>query len=331
MKNVLIRYWFVFSLLTAVIFGLLWPDFFDDKMAWLKPNMVIVTALFLIALTMPGRRVTDEVRRPWAALYAVLISYGFLPAAAWFLGAWMRADFHVGAFITVCGPCTLASAVLWTRLAGGNEATALLATVFSTASSWLLTTLWLTATTGTAVALDPFVMMSELLLYLVLPIGVGQLLRQWQPILHVATRHRFALGICSQLLILAILLRSAAKVGLNLRGESVNLTWLELGSSGLFCVGLHLAALAFGWWSSPWLGIDRPRQTAIAFACSQKTLPVALLVFDGYFETRFPLAIVAILFYHAGQLICDTAIAERMGQVRETSTASMPTGDKAID
>ena len=51
------------------------------------------------------------------------------------------------------------------------------------------------------------------------------------------------------------------------------------------------------------------RSLAIAFASSQKTLPVALLVFDEYFQEQFPLAVVSIMFYHAGQLLWDTAIA----------------------
>jgi sodium/bile acid cotransporter 7 len=268
-----------------------------------------------MAWTLPSRSLAAEVTRPGPALWAVLLSYGLLPAAAWFVGAWLPlADLRVGTVICVSGPCTLASAVLWTRLAGGNEATALLITVLSTSSSWLITTAWLTATTGTAVALDPVALMLDLVVSLILPVGAGQLCRAVPVLLSVATRRRTALGVLSQLLILAILVRAAAQAGAHLHAGTAPLSPAAIVSTAAFCMGLHLMTLAAGWWSAAWLGIDRPRRIAVAFGCSQKTLPVALLVFNEYFIDRFPLAIVPILFFHAGQLLWDTAIAKRLAR-----------------
>jgi len=77
----------------------------------------------------------------------------------------------------------------------------------------------------------------------------------------------------------------------------------------LVCLGIHLAALAGGFWSSRALRFDRPSQIAVAFACSQKTLPVALVLFD-YFKERYPLAVVPMVLYHLGQLFVDTFIAD---------------------
>jgi predicted Na+-dependent transporter len=204
--------------------------------------------------------------------------------------------------------------VLWTRLGGGNEATALLVTLISTATSWLVTTLWLTATTGTAVALDAGGMMLDLLVYLVAPVAAGQLCRAAPPLLAVATRHRAALGVLSQVLILGILLRASAQAGLELAGGGSELGWGAVLQVAGFSMALHLGVLAAGWETGRWLGFDRGRRIAIAFASSQKTLPVALLVFDQYFQRTYPLAILSILCYHAGQLLWDTAIAARMAR-----------------
>ena len=54
------------------------------------------------------------------------------------------------------------------------------------------------------------------------------------------------------------------------------------------------------------------RCIGIAFSCSQKTLPVSLLLFDEYYKTAYPLAVVPLLCYHAGQLLLDTLIAQRL-------------------
>lgn len=310
MLRSLVRHWFLLALLIEVAAAWTWPHILEPATAWLEPRAVVLGALFLMAWTLPSRSLAAEIARPAAALWAVALSYGALPAAAWVLGAWLpQTDLHVGTLISVTGPCTLASAVLWTRLAGGKEATALLVTVLSTASSWLITSAWLTATTGTIIALDVGGMMVDLLLYLLLPVAAGQLCRAIPPLLTIADRYRTALGVLSQVLILAILLRAAAQVGIHLHAGSAALSAGVILIAAGYCMGLHLAALAAGWYSSGWLRFDRSRRIAVAFSCSQKTLPIALLIFNDYFADQFPLAIVSILFYHVGQLLWDTAIA----------------------
>ena len=90
------------------------------------------------------------------------------------------------------------------------------------------------------------------------------------------------------------------------------------------CLGVHLAALFFGLVSSRLLRFERSNQIAVAIAGSQKTLPVALSLFDTYFVAGYPLAVVPLVFYHVGQLLLDTVIAERL----LTSPAQSPTLNK---
>src|SRR5260370_10794978 len=149
MMAFLARRWFLLILAGGVGLALARPGFF----LWtggLDPRVVVGASLFLMAWTLPSRRLGHELRRPWAALWALVLSYGLLPAAAWIIGPSLLPDYGIGIQIIASVPCTLASAVLWTRLAGGNEATALLVILLSTASSWLLTTAWLALATGTS-------------------------------------------------------------------------------------------------------------------------------------------------------------------------------------
>jgi sodium/bile acid cotransporter 7 len=298
------------------------PEWLSPITARLPPLVVVAPALFLMALGLDGARLYGAVVRPLPALWAVVISYGAVPTLGW-LGGWLllHPEMRLGLMISASVPCTLASAVLWTRLAGGNEATALLVILLTTGTSWLATTFWLFLGTGTHVHIDAGVMMTELFLVLVVPVAVGQLLRALKPVARMADRWRGALGVVSRLLILAIILKAAvdfrrkvAQLGGNIDGlDSILIT-------GVVCIGIHLLALAAGLWSSKTLGFDRPNQIAVAFACSQKTLPVALFVFESHFREA-PLAVVPLVFYHGGQLFVDTFIAERMAGGRLDGTA----------
>jgi sodium/bile acid cotransporter 7 len=79
--------------------------------------------------------------------------------------------------------------------------------------------------------------------------------------------------------------------------------------SVVLCVGTHVLALAAGFFSARLIGLDGPDQVAVGFAGSQKTLPVSLYLFEAYYA-NFPLAVVPMAFYHVGQLIVDTFVAD---------------------
>jgi predicted Na+-dependent transporter len=310
-KRFLTRYWFLLLLVTGAVLAGIAPAAF----AWAEYvdlRFVVAPALFLMGWTLPSRSLARALVRPWPALWAAVISYAGLPLAAWAVTSLLPVDdFRIGILIIVCGPCTLASAVLWTRLGGGDDATTMLVVVLTTATSWLVTPGWLGLLTGTPVTVDTLAMMQDLLWTMLLPVGLGQLCRTIGPLAHIASHHRRLLGIVSQLLILVSLLKGVVIVSFGFRqGTVLPEAWAVLEVIGA-CIGLHLLALAAGLGSSRWLGMDRARQTAVAFSCSQKTLPVALLIFDRYFS-GYPLAIMPLVAYHFGQLLVDTFIAEHL-------------------
>jgi predicted Na+-dependent transporter len=237
----------------------------------------------------------------------------FLPVAAWLLGLLVPwPDLRVGLLLSASVPCTLASAVLWTRLAAGNDATALMVAVATTFLSWAATTFWLVTLTGASVDLDATRLMLDLVVTLILPVGAGQGLRLLAPFRTFANRRYKELGTLAQLLVLSIIVKTAAEVGTQARAETSTLSAPFIATSAALTLGLHLAALFTGLWSSRVLGIDRPRQIAVAISCSQKTLPLALYLFHSYYRAQFPLAVAALLFFHVGQLLLDTFIARRL-------------------
>ena len=322
MRAFLARRWFLIALTTGVAVALRWPTPILAATGSLPPYLVIAIAVFITSWTMPTRSLGDEIRSPTAAIWSLVISYLFLPILGYCLGVFSpNPDFRVGLLLSASVPCTLASSVLWTRMAEGNEATALCSVLGSTMISWFATTAWLTATTGTNVELDAARMMLDLVFALILPVALGQAFRLPTACREFADRRRGWLTAFGQTFILAMVLKTSAQVGRKVMDGSTNVTWADIAISGSLAMSLHVAALYFGFWTSRWLGFDVARQRAIAFCGSQKTLPVSILLFEKYFEEAFPLAIIAVLFFHVGQLLLDTLIAERMK--RTTSVMEM--------
>lgn len=312
MAAFLVKRWFLLTLIAGVLVAWFWPGALAwAKSDWLRPQRMMALALFLSAWTMESRSLYQSLVRPWPALWATAMSYGFLPGFAWFTGYYLLAvdEFRIGLMICASVPCTLASAMLWTRMAGGSEATALLTTFLTTGISWFATTAWLTATTGQEVAIDTKSMMAELALSLVLPVALGQVARAFGWFRWIAVQYREPLGAVSRLLILLIVLRAAVPVSEQLSQKAAALGLGAVLAAGLVCLGTHLVALFGGAWSARRLGFDSRQQIAVAIAGSQKTLPVSLTLLELYFPT-YPLAVVPMLFYHFGQLIADTFIAD---------------------
>lgn len=312
MAQFLAKRWFLLVLVGGVSLAWWRPQWLQPATARVSPRVLVAPALFLMAWTLESRSLWLALVRPWPALWATALSYGFVPLLAWLVAPLLpHPEFQIGLLISAAVPCTLASAVLWTRMAGGNEAAALLVVLLTTSTSWLATTAWLALTTGTRAQVNAVEMMTGLVLVLVLPVAAGQLARLSAPLARFANRFRRALGVGSRLLILVVMLKAAVDVCARLADRTGSVGSWALLNTAASCVGIHLLALACGWWTGWGLGFDRPNRIAVAFAGSQKTLPVALFLLDAYYQD-YPLAVVPMVFYHAGQLIVDTFIADRM-------------------
>lgn len=325
MRSFLARHWFVSVLAISVGAALLFPGPLRVLLSPWNPSNTVAVSLFLVAWTMPTRSLFAEARRPWAALWAVLISYVWVPASAWVLGQIAPTeDVLIGLILVSSVPCTLSSAILWTRLAGGNEATALMTVLGTTFSSWFLTTALLYQLTGSVVTLDVPAMMLELVVSLILPVVVGQLLRRVPMGRAFAERHKVVLAILAQCFVLAIVLKAGTDVGDKLHSGAAGETPLVFLMSLVLAVFLHLWALASGWFSSGWLRLERDRQIAVAFSASQKTLQVSLILFNKHYAEHYPFAIMPMLFYHVGQLLLDTAIARRISKGETPPSDDLP-------
>lgn len=320
MRRFLVQRWFLISLVLVLTLGISAPGPVQDVAGWIPPRAAVAAVLFLMAVSLDSSRLWNAFRTPWPALLAIAINSGVLPLMAWGVSRLQATpDFAIGMIVAGAVPCTLASAVVWTRKAGGDDAVALLVTMTTNLACFLVTPLWLVATTGRAVELDVFDLMVRLAALVLTPTLLGQVLRLSQPVARFATRWKTAIGVAGQAIILTIVLIGASRVGFHLRELDGGLVWLDFLWVIAGCVAVHVGALGLGVSTARGLGFALPQQAAVAFASSQKTLPIGLLLTTSaaYFGEDYPMSVLPMVVYHVMQLVIDTFVAGRFARQAE--------------
>jgi len=308
------RRWFLLMLIATLAVGMSWAEQFASLAKSLPRDWIIGSVLLAMALPLRIDAMWATLRRPAPALLAVAINLLVVPLLAWGASHLLSGDLALGMIIAAAVPCTLASAAVWTRLAGGNEAVSLLVTMITNLSCFLVTPALLFFFAGQSESAVPFAQMTQkLLVLIVLPIFAAQLLRAWPRVGQWATAHKTGLSAYAQLGILSIVFVGAVTCGRKLANLEDQLAPIA-GQIALMIVlvaAVHSVAWWIGYKTAAQLGMDRGEQLAVAFAGSQKTLMVGLAIalpFGG-------LTVLPMLAYHVEQLLIDTLLADRM---RET-------------
>jgi solute carrier family 10 (sodium/bile acid cotransporter), member 7 len=218
-------------------------------------------------------------------------------------------ELAIGVIVATAVPCTLATAAVWTRRAGGNDAVAFLVTMITNLGCFVVVPFWLWLLSGVHAQVDYQAIVLGLILLIVVPIVIAQLLRQWRPLGDAATRHKKSLSWFAQIGVLAMVLIGAVSSGEKLVAMEDD-TILTATNVVLLVAGVtavHVAVLWLGLRSSQALGFNPGDSIAVAFAGSQKTLMVGAYVALAV----GPLAILPMVAYHAVQLFVDTLVADR--------------------
>jgi sodium/bile acid cotransporter 7 len=303
----------------------------------LNPRWITACVLFLMAFSLNSDHLTAAFRSPGPVLAASLVNFGFVPLAAWLLMPIQQThDFRLGLMIAACVPCTTAAASVMTRKARGNDAVSLLATIATNMSCFVLTPLWLHWTAAAEINLPTGKLMLQLLQAVLTPTIAGQLLRQPAALHDFAVRHKAAIGVAALILIEVMVVTAALSAGQALHrmqmsgavdaaasGGAPRLVELTLGGVALVwgsCVAVHVSAMTVGWWLARLTGNARAEAAAVAFAGSQKTLPIGIYV-SGLFTATYPFVMFPMLLYHTSQLFLDTWIASRMAARMDTPAA----------
>ena len=281
-----------------------------------NPRWITAIVLFLMTFSLDSRQLRASFRTPGPVVWASALNYVFIPLLAWSLMAVQQTeDFAYGLMIACCVPCTLAAASVWTRKAHGNDAVSLLVTLVTNTVCFLVTPFWLNATTGRNVVLDTGYMIVRLLQAVLLPSLVGQSLRLWPAARRLATRFKTPIGVVAQLCILLLVFGAACDAGTHLGSDARTPGWGAVVLVWGTCIGIHTVTLMAGLFGARLLGFRVEDQAAIAFSCSQKTLPIGVLLATdpGMFGGGdYPFVVFPMIMYHASQLFIDTLVADRL-------------------
>jgi sodium/bile acid cotransporter 7 len=303
----LLRRWFLFLLAAGLALAVIRPEWLLPVANRLPLRLIVAGSLFLISCNLEGRRLARSFTRPGCVAWSLAISFAALPALALLVGPLLPLDdLRIGLLIIACVPCTLSAAVLWTRHAGGDEALALLVVVLTNGLGWLVTPLWLAAAGSDDVSLDAGEMMRALAVVGVAPVIAAQGLRLIPAMARFADRHRSVNGTIARVLIAVVLICAAAAGAVQADRLS---GWLVFATA-VACLAVHLSGVFLGMVGGILMGMQPADRIAVAFAGSQKTLPLGLFLFETYYRADYPLAVLPLLLYHAGQLLADTLIAD---------------------
>jgi sodium/bile acid cotransporter 7 len=270
---------------------------------------------------------------PAPVLLGFSLNYGLVPLLAWWLMSIQTyADFRLGVMIAASVPCTTAAASVMTRKANGNDAVSLLVTVATNGLCFIVTPLWLRATTSQQVDLDVVWLMLDLVVAVLLPTILGQILRQPAAISEFATRYKTPIGVAAQILIESIVFVASVNAGVKWvqvgSGTELPITLAAIAIAWGSCLVIHLTSLAIGFYGARLLGIEPANQPPVAFTASQKTLPIGLYISTDpkLFGLTHPFAAFPMLMYHASQLFLDTWLATRMGERVESRGSRVESG-----
>lgn len=304
--------WFLTALAVLLVAGIGWHEHIKAPAAQIPLDLVVGSVLFSMALSLEPGAMGGALRRPAGVLLAIAINLIVLPPLAWLAGLALPRDLADGLAVAASVPCTLGSAAVMTRRAGGNDSIALVVTMVTNLACFLVTPAWVQTLTGRTGG--PQQSFSELVLKLALlvlaPIVAGQALRRIPIVGAWATRHRTPLGVFAQIGILTMVLVGAVECGkqLSLLDGGVAPLAGELIAMLTIVAGLHMTAWLLGYWAAGRVGLPRTDQSAVAFAGSQKTLMIGLAIavdFGG-------LAVLPMMAYHVVQLLIDTLLADRL-------------------
>lgn len=230
------------------------------------------------------------------------------------LGARVTSELRTGLFFLCALPSTVSSSVALTAAARGNVAAAVFNATLSSLLGVVLTPLWLSlvlGASGQALPLGSVVL--DLVLWLVLPLCVGQAARPWLGAL--ATRHKARINVIDRLTILLLVYTSfcdSVTAGVWQSGGQA------LAVSAAACVVLLAVALGSTWSLGRWLGFERSDRITALFCGSKKTLasgvPMARLIFGAH--PQLAIILLPIMIYHPLQLLVGGWLAGKLSAER---------------
>lgn len=308
------QHWFLIALITVLPLGIIGTDYLKWLNSFALARTVLVCCVMgLMALPIPFELIRQSLFRPWPAILASLVNMVFIPLAAWLAAKTLSPYLAGGLIVAAVIPCTLASAAVWTRRAGGDDTVAILVTLMTNSTCVIITPIWLVLLLSRSVHLQMWPMVNELFIVVLMPIAVAQTLRLNRKVGAWSQTHKQSLAVCCQIGILIMVASGAIQMGQHLSSapDGATVSFVEIFWTIGLTVLIHLISMIVAWYLAAATGVARPQQIGAAISGSQKTLMIGLkLALDC------GVSIIPMVAFHVGQLLLDTFIADKMKKGR---------------
>lgn len=215
---------------------------------------------------------------------------------------------QVGVVFLCVLPSTVQSSIAFTSIARGNVAAAICAASFSNLIGILLTPLLvavLLSSNGGGFSANS---VRDIVLQLLVPFGLGQLMRRW--VGGWVERNKKRLGLVDRgsiLLVVYVAFSEGVVAGIWHRLSAVRLVALMA-----VCIVLLALVLALTTFGARYLGFSREDEITIVFCGSKKSLasglPMATVLFAGH---NVGLIVLPLMLFHQIQLMACAALARR--------------------
>lgn len=304
--------WFLVSLVAVFTVGVVFHEALASlpDMKWLRSCIVFVV-LYLMALPLSLKAISSGIQRPKGTMLSIAMNYGLLPLVAYAVSLTIH-DQQVakGLLVAAVTPCTLASASVWTRKAGGNDSISILVTLLTNLLCFLIAPLWLLFYFGSSEGMENISlqgMVIKLGTLVVLPMMLAQLTRFHQPTARWSTDHKKYFSIAAQCGILSMVFMGAIKVAPELVKAGTDNGAMMIAVTVVSVVFIHSSVFWTGLYTGKAIGLTREDYIAVGFAGSQKTLMVGLLLC-----IELEVLVIPMVFFHVCQLFVDTIFADRL-------------------
>jgi solute carrier family 10 (sodium/bile acid cotransporter), member 7 len=227
----------------------------------------------------------------------------------------VQAELRTGLFFLCALPSTVSSSVALTAAARGNIAAAVFNATLSSLLGVVLTPLWLSLVLGASGQTLPLgSVVLDLVLWLVLPLFIGQAARPWLGAW--AARHKARIDVVDRLTILLLVYTSfcdSVMAGVWRSGAVALL--VSLGAAAI----LLAVVLGLTWLLGGALGFARADRITGLFCGSKKTLasgvPMARVIFGAH--PHLAVILLPIMVYHPLQLVVGGWLAARIARGSE--------------
>jgi sodium/bile acid cotransporter 7 len=316
--------WFLPSLGLAVLAAWLFPGL-GSKGGVLMPEVTVKVAISVIflfqGLGLDARAMLHGAGQWKLHMLVQCFTFLLFPAAGLMLdamfGQFLPPSIRVGFLYLFVLPSTISTAVVYTMQAGGSTAAAVFNATLSSVMGVFLTPVWvgvlLAGVGGEAAAgYDVWSVLRQLFVLVLIPLGVGMLLR---PMLRTRVdAHRKKLSNTSSALVLYMVFTAFCDSfagGVWSTAEPVTLVLVLAAVAAIFGVS------SWGAWAGAGaLKLGRAERVTALFCAPQKTLatgvPMAQLLFAD--RSDIGLILLPLMLYHPLQLLVGGVLVDRLAR-----------------